>query len=185
MSHRSAFLALFIVAGLTASGCSFFYDEDGAPAPDEVWEAPPPPSYGTSPAMPYEVQNGFMQGDMGEIRGFAGEAYDQQVYGDASWAQVRIDVLGEYGWAMLAFALPTGVDPFTIPPGTVLETTVGTGCSGPSYGNYTMDGPTDQMQITVDEGAVPGSVAFDFRATFAAGRGTQVVDGSFDLVRSE
>ena len=183
MSHRSAFLALCIVAGLTASGCSFFYEEDGSPAPDSVWEAPPPPDYGTSPGMPYDIQNAFMQGDMGDVTGFADEAYDQQIYGDSTWSQVRIDVVGSYGWAMLAFSLPTGVDPFTVPPGTRLEVTSTTLCSGPDgYGMYTMDGPADQMQITIDAGSIPDSVAVDFRVGV---RGSQQVEGSFDLVRAE
>jgi hypothetical protein len=126
-----------------------------------------------------------MQGDMGDIRGFSDEAYDQQIYGDSTWAQVRIDVVGEYGWAMLAFSLPTGVDPFTIPPGTQLEVTSTTLCSGPEYGNYTMDGPADRMQITVDEGAIPGSIAFNFQATQSGRSGGTNVSGSFDLVRAE
>lgn len=190
------FLALFA----TLSGCydlggydtSSVYAEPARPAgrtepPPPDMPPTPPPSIGMT------VANGTQAGDMGEIRAFAGAATRHGGYYDVYSSTLRIDsegvdAAGRSWWVMSRLEFTGDLAGPAFAPGThrvftsatYEETDVSvTGCSGPSYGSYTFDGPADQVTIdVVDLGE--GVRRMRFEARFGGAVTTGVMDYRID-----
>jgi hypothetical protein len=158
-----------------------------APAPD--MPTSPPPSIGMT------VANGVQSGDMGEIRAFAGSASLHSGYYDTYSSTMRIDsegidATGESWWVMSRLDITGDLAGPAFAPGTHRVFTSATyepedvsvtGCSGPSYGSYTFDGPADQVTIDVVE-VGDGVRRMRFEARFAGGTTTGSVDYRIDSV---
>jgi hypothetical protein len=131
---------------------------------------------------------------MGTVQDFADEAVASNASYYGTGASVRLDSVGTGSatgsWWVMSYVTISNLDIVNAEPGTyrtVSATYDGTtpyvsvtGCSGPSYGNYTFDGPAEQTEITITENE-DGSRTLDFHAVFAAYDGTtQAVDGTIN-----
>ncbi len=133
------------------------------------------------------VSDGTQAGAMGDITDFTGVAtrHDGNYYG--SGASVRIDSEGAGWWVMsrLDFSGDLATDAFA--PGTHRVYTNGisddpadttsvmvTGCSGPSYGDYTFDTQAGTVDLTVSANGASAR-----RVDYVTNYGGQVTRGSF------
>ena len=136
------------------------------------------------------VSGGTQAGEMGEIRGFDGAAtrHEGEYYG--SGASVRIDSEGSGWWVMSRLDFSGDLAGPSFAPGTHRTYASGvssdpgdassvsvTGCSGPSYSNYTFDTQASTVEITV---GAAGSAAR--RIDYVTSYGGQVTRGSFVYV---
>jgi hypothetical protein len=179
-------LVLAAMAMPLVSGC-FFFDAIGWGDDEPYYTGPGeiPPAYNDGTLI---VEGGIQSGDMGDIRGYEGDAVasNASYYGTSS--SVRLDSLGDNWWVM-SYLNISGIDIVTAEPGTYRSDDVGgsglylsvTGCSGETYGNYTYDaGSTDATVTITDNGDGTRHIVFD--ATFENyGTGElQVGSGEFD-----
>lgn len=149
-------------------------------------DTPPPDDFGRSSGT-LTVAAGEQRGDMGEIRGFDSPARDLTGYYDSSYANIRLDSVGEGWWVMSAINISGDLAGPAFAPGTHRTFTSGvyepgepavtvTGCSGPEYGNYTFDATGGDVDISVQ--SLPGGMRrMDYAVRFADGLTTH---GSFD-----
>ena len=153
-----------------------------------------PPDFGGSVYDPpaasgsLTLSGGTQSGAMGNITDFSGTVtrYTGDYYGSVS--SVRLDSEGSDWWVMSALQINGDLAGDDFVPGTHRVYTSGvssdpgsttrvdvTGCSGPSYGNYTFDTHASEVEVSVN--AVSADVRhLDFVATF----GAQVTRGGFD-----
>jgi hypothetical protein len=136
------------------------------------------------------LTNGNQAGDMGEIRGFDGSASRHDGYYDSYGANLRIDLEGSDWWTMSSIHVTGDLMGEAFAPGTRRTYTSGTydsannvsvtGCSGPSYGNYTYDHSADTVSIEVED--LGGGVRrMHFETIYTTYDGTpQVTTGSVD-----
>jgi hypothetical protein len=135
------------------------------------------------------VEAGAQQGDMGEISGYAADATASNATYYGSSSSVRLDSIGDDWWVM-SYVNISNLDIVNAPAGTYRfssETYDGsqpsvsvTGCSGPSYGNYTFDTTTSDGEITITDNA-DGTRTLEFAANFQdyyGGGATQLAEGS-------
>lgn len=162
------------LAVLAATGCA------REPAPDltgwEEWERPPegemPPPFNDGTLI---VERAAQAGDMGDIRAFEAQAIASNATYAGTSASVRLDSLGDDWWVM-AYVSVGNLDILAAAPGTYRTTSAAysetdpylsvTGCSGPSYGNYTFDGGAQETEITITEND-DGSRTLEFHAIFS------------------
>jgi hypothetical protein len=131
------------------------------------------------------VSNGSQSGDMGSVRSFAGAASRHSGYYDSYGANLRIDSEGRGWWVMSSINVTGDLAGAAFAPGTHRVFTSGTysesnnvsviGCSGPEYGNYTFDGPADE--VTIDVTDLGGGLR---RMSFEARFGGELTTGSVD-----
>lgn len=176
MVRSLAALGLVILA-TAMSGCFSLggYDTSGSGAPGG-------PAV-TSGAL--TVSNGNQTGAMGDIRGFSGSATRHSGYYDSYGSNLRIDSEGSDWWVMSSLNVTGDLAGPAFAPGTHRvyssatwggDTNVSvTGCSGPSYGDYTFDGPADQVTIDVED--IGGGAR---RMRYEASFGGNVTTGSVD-----
>lgn len=151
---------------------------------------PPPVGSGTS----------SLRGDMGDVVGFSGTAFDHDIYRWDSYSthiETRVRAPGGVAMAMVDFyggtlgegELSPGAR-FTVrgwdyaydeETGDYVEPVASvTGCSGPSDNEWYFDQGADEVDFEIYEGLTPGSLQIDFSARFVddyAGR-VQTVVGS-------
>jgi hypothetical protein len=148
--------------------------------------------YGPGPASvsgALTVSNGLQSGAMGEIRGFDGSASEHSGYYDSYGSNLRIDSIGSGWWVMSSINVTGDLAGPAFAPGTHRTYTSGTwdaennvsvtGCSGPSYGSYTFDGPADQVTIDVEE-LPDGSRRMNFETNYGGNITTGSVDYRID-----
>lgn len=163
------FLVLAAVALPFYTGC-FFFDGWGYDDDDE-W------SGGGSIPAPYNdgtliVQDGTQYGDMGDIRGYSSDAVASNASYYGSSSSVRLDSVGDDWWVMSYLSI-SGLDLVNSAPGTYRSDAYGTsglylsvtGCSGPTYGDYTYDGGSQSAEVTITDNG-DGSRNLTFVATF-------------------
>lgn len=131
------------------------------------------------------VANGNQSGAMGSVRDFAGAASRHSGYYDSYGANLRIDSEGRGWWVMSSISVTGDLAGAAFAPGTHRVFTSGTysadenvsviGCSGPEYGNYTFDGPADE--VTIDVTDLGGGQR---RMSFVARYGSETTRGSVD-----
>lgn len=176
MLRSASVLGLSVLASLTAGcfGLGGYSTSSG--------------SFGGGPAAvsgALTVSNGVQAGDMGDIRGFDGEATRHSGSYDSYGANLRIDSEGAGWWVMSSIHVTGDLAGPSFAPGTHRvftsatwdgsENVSVTGCSGPEYGRYTFDGPSDQVTIDIED--LGGGVRrMNFEAVF---RG-EVTSGSVD-----
>lgn len=170
------------LAALASVGC---FRTPDAPGVDGTW-SPPPDDFGRSTGT-LTVAAGEQRGDMGEIRGFDSPARDHTGYYDSTYANVRLDSVGDDWWVMSAINISGDLAGPDFAPGTHRTFTSGvwsdgeptvtvTGCSGPEYGNYTFDSTGSDVEISVQ--SLPGGMRrMDYTVRFHDGLTTH---GSFD-----
>ncbi len=174
---------------MLATGCLNGYPEDPHAPNADVREPPPAPGevpdwddydYGDSGNL--DLTNGYLSGDMGEVRGFEGAATSAygSYYGDYVDMQITTTRSGQYS-AMALVGLSGGLDNPALVPGARLHfanygtdqgvTMSVTGCSGPREGSWAFDAPAEDVTLEVSEGSIEGNLLLDFDATFS-GNGT-------------
>ena len=131
------------------------------------------------------VSNGVQSGGMGDIRDFEGSASRHDGYYDTYGSSLRIDSEGSDWWVMSAINITGDLAGPAFAPGTHRTYTSGTydpdtnvsvtGCSGPSYGNYTFDGPADETTIEVED-LGDGNRRLNFTTRY----GSETTSGSVD-----
>jgi hypothetical protein len=150
---------------------------------------PPAPTYPIEPSTgSLVITEAVQSGAMGDIHDFAGAATHRDgTYYGASGGSVRLDSEGSGWWVMSrldisgdlagdAFAPGTHrvyASGISDDPGDTSSMTV-TGCSGPSYGDYTFDTQASTVDITVSS-AGTGQRRIEYATTY----GGQVTHGSF------
>lgn len=109
------------------------------------------------------LSNGNQAGDMGEIVAFDGAATRHEGYYDSYGANLRLDSEGADWWAMSSIHVTGDLMSDEFAPGTRRVYVSGvaddgsssnvsvTGCSGPSYGNYTYDTSADSIAIEIED----------------------------------
>ncbi len=144
----------------------------------------PPGSVGTLPdpgATPmFRVTNGYVEGDMGLITGFAGDATSYQAAVSDTYAWVRMDTVNvtEAWWVMTSLSFNGGFNRQLLVPGArFVEPQNGIGgdpsqsitligCSGPREGEFTYDGGPEHMEVQVASGTTAGALRFLVTAVF-------------------
>lgn len=131
------------------------------------------------------VSNGIQSGSMGSIAGFDGAASEHAGSYDTYGSYLRIDTIGSDYWVMSVLNITGDLAGPAFAPGTHRTYTSGvwdsennvsvTGCSGPSYGNYTFDGPADQVTIDIED-LGDGTRRMNFETNY----GGNVTTGSVD-----
>jgi hypothetical protein len=126
---------------------------------------------------------------MGELRGFDGAATRHEGSYDSYGSHIRIDSEGSGWWAMSSIGITGDLAGPAFAPGTHRVYTSATwssennvsvtGCSGPSYGDYTFDGPADQVTIDIED-LGDGSRRLNYEAIFAGTVTTGSVDYRID-----
>lgn len=180
-------ITVVLVAGSMLGGCRWFRSPDsyGSRSGGSVYD----PGYSESSLV---VENGHQEGAMGEIDGYAGAATRHEGYEYDGYAHVRIDSEGSGWWVMSSLNI-NGATLDQLEPGvTYITATSGvldedqpdvsvTGCSGPSYGNYTYDTQASRVELEVEENG-DGSRHVTFRAYFPdySTGGEELTTGSFD-----
>lgn len=147
------------------------------------------PSYATETLT---LSNGNQAGDMGDIRAFDGAASRHSGYYDTYGANLRLDSEGADWWTMSSINVTGDLASAAFAPGTRRTYTSGTydgannvsvtGCSGPSYGNYTYDHSADEVTIEI-ESLGGDSRRMHFETIYTTYDGVrQVTTGSVDYV---
>lgn len=148
-----------------------------------------PPTY--SNPTPIRATNVSQQGTMGQIATYASAAEVTNSYYYGSSSSIRLDSIGSDWWVMSAINIGN-LDLATAAAGTY-RSVVGvyddpndpqvsvTGCSGPSYGNYTYDAPSDETEIVLTDNA-DGSRSLEVTAFFTYNGERQVARARFDYV---
>ncbi len=181
-------VALATLAVPMFSGCFFFddwYDPD--PYPYDPYEPPNeiPPPYNDGTLI---VDASAQFGAMGDVRGYEADAVASYASYSGTYSSVRLDSLTDNYWVMSSLSFEN-LDLVNAPAGTYRSDPTGyygggtvyismTGCSGPSYGNYTFDSTSQEVEVTIEDNA-DGSRSLAYRAIFQdyAG-GSQVAEGS-------
>ncbi len=181
---RTLISTMALAMALAGAGC--FTVPEG-PGIDGAPYFPPTPDDTGRVTSALTVSQGEQSGEMGAIRDFTGAARDLSGSYDPSYSNVRLDSVGSGWWVMSAINISGDLAGPAFAPGTRRTFTSGvwegdeptvsvTGCSGPEYGNYTFDGPSQNVEIAVE--ALPGSARrMHYVATFSDGTTTT---GSFD-----
>lgn len=130
---------------------------------------------------PFAAIDASQDGSMGEIRAFSGQATGSSgtYLGTSAW--IRLDSVGTDWWVMSNIDV-ANLDLQTAPAGTYRSTSATydpdapaihvTGCSGPSYGNYTFDAGSDEAEMTIADNA-DGSRTVEVTALFSWGGASQ------------
>ena len=150
-----------------------------------------------SPSVPFasgdlSLSNGTQSGEMGEIRGFSGAATQHTGTYDSYGSNLRLDSEGSGWWAMSSIHITGDLAGPAFAPGMRRTYVSGTydpsnsvsvtGCSGPSYGDYTYDSGSDEVTIQI-ESLGGNNRRMHFETTYTApGGGRQVTTGSVDYV---
>ncbi len=138
------------------------------------------------------LSNGNQAGDMGDIRAFDGAASRHSGYYDTYGANLRLDSEGADWWTMSSINVTGDLTGAAFAPGTRRTYTSGTydsannvsvtGCSGPSYGNYTYDHTADEVSIEIED-LGDGTRRMHFETIYTTYDGVrQVTTGSVDYV---
>lgn len=197
MNRRIVTAALATLALPLVPGCFFFddfFDDDYYD--DDYYDTYPteiPPAYNDGSLL---VESSAQVGDMGDIRGYASDAVASQATYSPTYASVRLDSLGESWWVMSYLSFQN-LDLMNAPAGTYRGSTDGyydgssvyisaTGCSGPTYGNYTFDATSEDVEVTIVDNA-DGSRTLEFQASFRPydGSAPTVAEGSFTYRQGE
>ena len=124
--------------------------------------------------------DGFMRGDLGTVTAIDDNLYDAFLYTDGVRSHLEVHALGEYGWAMVGVdvsgaefgtgALAPGESVTFYSDGSVdggegLEGS-GIGCSGPDYGQFEYDEPSQEIGLSVDVDPISGGLIVDIIADF-------------------
>ncbi len=151
--------------------------------PDVTRPVPEPYNDGT-----LMILSGLQVGDMGNITDYAGDAVASNATYYGSGSSFRLDSLGDDWWVMSYLSI-SNLDLVNAAPGTYRATSgvydeaapqvSVTGCSGPTYGNYTYDaGAQDTEIIITDNGdgtrTLDWTARFDFGGTIQDASGTIV-----------
>ena len=149
-----------------------------------------------------DLVQGYVQGDIGDVRGLDQEARLRNGYGEDTYASMEVHAENTDGAAMHLLEIWGGLD--RLEPGT--RTTfrpedtdyegdeLGVqviGCAGPSPYDWRYDQPADEVEVVVSEGDEPGVMRLDytsrtFRTEPFTGLPTNeadVVTGSIDIRR--
>lgn len=131
------------------------------------------------------------EGSMGGITRYTSTAEASSGYYYGNYASIRLDSTGAGWWVMSALSVGN-LDLANAPEGTY-RSVVGvyddpndpqlsvTGCSGPSYGNFDFDAPSEETEIVLRDN-VDGSRSIELSAVFAYGGARQVARARFDFV---
>lgn len=137
------------------------------------------------------LSNGNQAGDMGLILAFDGAASRHTGYYDSYGANLRID--SEDGvWVMSSIHVTGDLAGAAFAPGTrrtYTSSTYGgsdnvsvTGCSGPTYGNYTYDRSADEVTVEIED-LGGGNRRMHFETIYTLDSGArQITTGSVDYV---
>ena len=124
---------------------------------------------------------GYMRGDLDTVTSIDDRLYDAYGYFDGYSSHLEVHALGDYGWAMVGvdlYGAEFGSGPLA--PGETLtiysdgttsaeEEEVGgsgIGCSGPDYGDFAYDEPSQEIGLSVDTDPVTGELIIDIIADF-------------------
>ena len=178
---------LLLSTALFMGGCwrlPFFSSSRGG---DDTYSYPP-----SSASASLTVSNGNQAGDMGDVLAFDGAASHHEGYYDTYGANIRIDSEGGAWWTMSSIHITGDLAGEAFAPGTRRTYTSSTydgsnnvsvtGCSGPSYGNYTYDSGADEVTVEIED-LGGGSRRMHFETIYTTYDGTrQVTTGSVDYV---
>lgn len=148
-------------------------------------------TYVPSGSSTLALSNGNQAGDMGLVLAFDGEASRHTGYYDTYGANLRLDTEGRE-WVMSSIHVTGDLAGAAFAPGTRRTYTSGTydsannvsvtGCSGPSYGDYTYDRSADEVTIEIED-LGSGSRRMHFETIYTTDSGArQVTTGSVDYV---
>ena len=137
------------------------------------------------------LSNGNQAGDMGLILAFDGEASRHTGYYDTYGANLRLDSEGS-AWVMSSIHVTGDLAGAAFAPGTRRTYTSSTydgesnvsvtGCSGPTYGNYTYDRGADEVTVEIED-LGGGNRRMIFETIYTNDSGVrQVTTGSVDYV---
>jgi hypothetical protein len=179
--------AILITAALSLGGCSWMYEED-----DGGGAALLP---GGDPAGNLQIENAYLEGDLGDVRGFAGGVWLQEGYSYEGFSGVEIQARGGEGAVMTMLSIEGGLDHPDVRPGAVLDFrgfeaydydagaqrlyVSALGCSGGAPGDWAYDQNADNVRLNVLEGAEPDTLRIEFTASFRHDGGIQTVYGEF------
>ncbi|MBW2463057.1 MAG: hypothetical protein JRH11_15515 [Deltaproteobacteria bacterium] len=195
--NKIFWLSLVAVLATSTSGCMFDWDdwdEDYGYYEEDRYISPAyDPAYDTGATV--DLEAGYMAGDLGDYRGFTAPAYQatEQDWGDSSTVELHG---GDDYWVMTRLEVTGGLKHRDLVPGAVLEFEFddygwaegsadsgvfisSIGCSGPTHGNYTYDGPADRVTVEVEAGPTANDRVLHFQAEYQNGGETQLVEGSF------
>lgn len=138
------------------------------------------------------LSNGNQAGDMGDIRGFSGRVTRYDGYYDSYGANIRLDSEGDGWWTMSSPHISGDLAGPDFAPGTRRTYTSSTydsssnvsvtGCSGPTYGDYTYDSGATETSIEVED-LGGGARRLNFETIYTTYDGeTQVTSGSVDYL---
>lgn len=185
---RTLPLLLLVTTALTLGGCwrlPFFSSGSwsGSDGTD---------SYYPSRTSNLTLSNGNQAGDMGYIVAFGGDATRHEGYYDSYGANLRIDSEGSGWWTMSSIHVTGDLAGEAFAPGTRRTYTSGTyrsddnvsvtGCSGPSFGNYTYDRSAESVTVEIED--LGGGVRrMHFETVYLLDSGArQLTVGSVDYV---
>ena len=124
---------------------------------------------------------GFMRGDLGTVVGIDDGLHESFMYSDGYSTHLEVHALGQYGWAMV------GVDIWgaefgsgVLAPGETLTLLsdgrtdsdddqvggTGIGCSGPDYGQFDYDEPSQEIGLSISIDPNTGGLIVDIDADF-------------------
>ncbi len=123
---------------------------------------------------------GFMRGDLGTVSDIDDGLHDAFMYSDGMNTHLEVHALGDYGWAMVGIdiwgaefgtgALAAGETMTFYSDGRVEGNDevggTGIGCSGPDYGQFEYDEPSEQIGLSIDTDPETGGIIVGIIADF-------------------
>ncbi len=123
---------------------------------------------------------GYMRGDLGTVSDIDDGLHDAFMYSDGMNTHLEVHALGDYGWAMVGIdiwgaefgsgPLAAGQTMTFYSDGRVEGDDqvggTGIGCSGPDYGQFDYDEPSEQIGLSIDTDPETGGIIVDIIADF-------------------
>lgn len=159
---------------------------------DEPYYYDDPYYYEPYTEVTVDVRNQGIQGNLGPVRGFEGNIWQEQGYQYGGVATLQVDARSyPENWAvMAALTVEGGLDHPDLVPGAILtfsgyDYTYGSdrlyisllGCSGEADGYWDFDVTADEVTVQVSESDTPGYLRLDYTGTWSDG---STVQGTVD-----